>query len=630
MSPVAPPPASPLARALALPLALGAPALLVAGWVGPRPALLLAAVIAGAWAWFDERTGHDLAPRPPSRAARLGAPLLIVTVALIGAWPAQISDFLGDDFGYVRLFHDKPLRTFFRLGDVSEGIWGHPLDELRPVFALSFKLGLMLHGPSARGFLLDNLLLHSACCLLVYGLVRLLAPGRLRPALAAGLIFALLPVHAEPLAWITGKVDSLPTLFYLSTALLFVAWRRGAGPRAYVAAVLVYAVGVFSKEILVTLPALLLAFDVLLFPPAAALAWPARFAALVRVHAPFVATAAGFLALRRLVFESFAREGRVGAALLRQFAEQQPEKARALLLPFDAWTAGFDALGSRPLGMAPETAAAALAALLLGALAGCAAAPARRRELYAPAWALAGVFGLAFYVVTILPLLVTYASPRHLYLPSAGAAVALAVLLFPPTRDGGVRAGPARAAALLLLLGLHALLLRAALGEWGQAGDTSRRARAQIAAALDDLPAGRFVIVLGVPATTPRPVVWKFALPFALQPPFVARDVYSPYRVLEPPSLHSRPRAGWWALKREVLRELLDGPADEAVDLRVLRWNARAGELRARDTRPTRGLLRATAERVLGAPVDAPAADDATGAQGLVVALADAALRAPR
>lgn len=628
MSPVAPPPASAPARALFALLLCAAPLLLAPGWVGPRAALPLALAVAGAWAWLDARTGAELAPRDVSPAQRVVGPLVVVIVTLTGGATALGSDFLGDDFGYVRLFHDKPLGTFFRLGDVSEGIWGHPLDELRPVFALSFKLGLLLHGPTARGFLLDNLALHAACCLLVYGLVRRLAPGRLRPALAAGLIFALLPVHAEPLAWITGKVDSLPTFFYLSTALLFVAWRRGAGTPAYVAALAVYAVGVFSKEILVTLPGLLVAFDLLLFRPSAP-GWRAALPTLARVHAPFALTAGGFLVLRRLVFESFAREGRVGPALLLHFAEAQPEKARALLLPFDAWLARLDAAGARPLGLAPETLAALLAALLLGALGGCAVALVRRGGQHAPAQSLAGVFGLAFYALTVLPLIVTYASPRHLYLPSAGVAIALALIVFPPTPEGGVRGGPARLGALALLLALHALLLHAALREWVEAGETSRRARAQMAAALHDLPPGRAVLLLGVPATTPRPVVWKFALPFALQPPFVARDAYSPYAVIEPWSLHSQPRAGWWAAKQAALGALLDGPADETVDLRVLRWNARAGRLHAHDTRPARGALRAAAERALGAPWDTPAAHATEGGQGLIVALADAALRAP-
>ncbi len=617
--------ASPLARALVVVLALASPALLLPGWVGPRATLALASVVACVWAWLDGRSGHEIGARTPSRARVAGAALVVAAVAVLGNVTALESDFLGDDFGYVRLFHDKPLLTFWRLGDVSEGIWGQPLDELRPVFALSFKLGLLLHGPSARGFLADNLALHALCSLLLFALVRRLAPGRVRPALLAGLVFALLPVHAEPLAWITGKVDSLPTLFYLATLLLFVYWRGGAGRRAYAGALGLYAVGVFSKEILVTLPAVLLAFDLLLARPRAELAWRRRLLALAAVHAPFACVAAGFLGLRRLVFLSFAREGRLGPSLVRSFVEQQPEKARALLLPFDAWLAQA---GARPLGLAPEALAGLLAALLVGALVGCGVALARRRETHAPAQALIGFFGPVFYALTILPLVVTYASPRHLYLPSCGVAIMLALLVFPPTRDGGVRSGPLRFGAATLLLGLHAFLLQPALREWAGAGETSRRARARIAAALRDVPPGRFVLLLGVPATTPRPVLWKFALPFALQPPFVERDVYTPARVLEPPSLHSQPRAGWWAAKQDVLHDLLDGPAEARVELLVLHWNTRAGALRVDATRPARGLLRAQARQALGVSFDAPGAD--ARAQGLVAALAEAARRAPR
>ena len=42
----------------------------------------------------------------------------------------------------------------------------------------------------------------------------------------AGLVFVLLPVHAESVAWITGRVDSMPALFYLAAFLAYVRYRR--------------------------------------------------------------------------------------------------------------------------------------------------------------------------------------------------------------------------------------------------------------------------------------------------------------------------------------------------------------------------------------------------------------------
>jgi hypothetical protein len=611
-------------------LALVAP-LAVALALRSQPWTLVASVaLAAAWTLGDLRTGHVLPARVavPPRARRLAAPLLVVVVVVAVCAPTLRGDFLGDDFGYVRLFHDQPLASALRLGDISKGIWGHALDELRPVFALSFELGLLLHGPSAWGFHLTSVLLHAANSLLVYALARALAPGRLRTALLAGLIFGLMPVHAEPVAWITGKVDSLPTFFYLASVTLFARFRLLGSRRAYAGAVALYVIGIFSKEILVTLPAMLIAYDLLVARAGGREPGPwRRGASLALAHAPFVLTAAGFLLVRRLVFATFAREGRVGPALLWQFLEQQPEKARWLLLPFDAWQARAGGLWTAGGWGLPW--AVIQSAVVLGVLLGAALALARRRSEHEPALALVGFFGLVFYLVTLAPLVVTYPSPRHLYLPSCGIAIALALVVFPPTREGGVRTSALRVAGAALLLATHAVWLRAASAEWTLAGEMSRRVRTRIAAATEALPAGSALVLSGVPATGPRLLAWKFALPFALQPPFVERDVYGSHRVFEPHDLYSRPLDQWWAAKQVELRALLAGADDERVDLTLLHWNARRRELVVRHARPERGRLRASTLKALGAPPQDVAKIDARRARGLIAALAEIARTSP-
>ncbi len=601
------------------------PAFLAAAWACVVAAALLAPVraqpwlalvVAGAAALFvalEARVGTELPPAPASRWQALVVPLALAVLVPAVAWPALEGDFLGDDFGYVQLFHARPLLGFLRLGDVSEGIWGHPLDELRPAFALFNKLRLLLHGPGPVALHASNLALHVAVCLALYGLVRTLVPGRRRTAVAAALVFGLMPVHVEPISWITGTVDSLPTLFYVACAWQFARFRRGRGHGAYAAALGLYLVGVFTKEILVTLPATLLACDLLLTELPAG-SWIDRARALARVHAPFVLTAAGFLALRRLVFASFAREGRVSAALVEHFLGQQTERLRAMLAP----GSGASLLGG--------LAAAAGAGLLLGAL----GLLLRRREQQAPTLALLAFFGLAWHAVTVLPLLVTYFSLRHLYLPSCGLAVALALLLFPPTPEGGVRSSPLRVAVLALLLSGHAVLLRAALAEWNSAGQLSRSLRDQIASAAQDAPAGTALLLSGLPQGSRDLVVWKFALPFALQPPSVARDVYAGRSVIEPPRVYGRPLASWWAARQPVLRAWLDGPPDERIELQVLHWNARRQVLVSERRRPSRSLLRGQVARVLGTLPDAATPPDPLSAERLVASLSDAVRHSPR
>ena len=539
-----------------------------------------------------------------------GAGALIVLSAVVSCWPTLHADYLGDDFGYVRLFHDKPLASFFRLGDISEGIWGRPLDELRPAFALSFKLGLLVHGADPRGFHLTNILLHALCAALVWALLRTAAPAARAAALLAGLLFAVAPVHSEAVSWVTGKVDLLPTTFYLATLWLFVRFRARSQRKDLALAGLVFVVGLFTKEILITLPVLLVAYD-LLRPTWTDGFWPGRsLRRLAAVHTPFFAAAAGFLGLRGLVFDSFAREGRLGLPRLWHFVEQQPERLRALLLPVEPGAPG----------------AALAAALTVGILAGAIAWLVRRRRDLAPTWGLLLFFGLAWYAVTMAPLIVTYVSSRHLYLPSCAAAVSVALVLFPVARPGAIPpSGRWRRAAALLLLALNGRLLALHNDDWVRAGTFSARARTQAAAAIASLPDDSVVLLSGFPGTERRRTVWKFALPFALQPPFVARDVYGPHRVLEWPDLYARPLAHWWRAKRPWLTELLDGDPDQRLTLHVLRWNPRRQRVVLRRSRHRRGFLRAQAIKAVGEPLTRLESIDAGQASRLVQGLIRAA-----
>src|SRR5262249_59688888 len=112
---------------------------------------------------------ESLRAGPSSHAAFL----IAFAVALGASLPGLRGSFLADDLGYIHLFQAKPLSAFLRLGDVSERIWGFPLDEMRPLFAFTYKLDYLLYGTNEAGYHLTNLLIHGVCA----GLVALIAAG---------------------------------------------------------------------------------------------------------------------------------------------------------------------------------------------------------------------------------------------------------------------------------------------------------------------------------------------------------------------------------------------------------------------------------------------------------------------
>jgi hypothetical protein len=530
-------------------------------------------------------------------------PVFVVALsALLPSLPVLQGDFLADDFGCLRLWGEKPLRDFLVLGDMSEGIWGIPLDEARPLDALAFRLGYWISGGDAIGHLGLALALHVACSVLVYLVTRLAGPSLpRRAALAAGLLFAAHPVHAETIAWVSGKVDSLATSFYLAALALYLSWRASGRRLAYAACLATFGLGLFAKEILLTLTALIAALDLVLLAPGSPKQRLVRTLKGGWAYAPFVTVAALYLLGRRLAFGSFAREHRLGAGLWELLWQRQAFNLGELLLPVAGW-------GRTALALA----ALAVLALLL-------------RERAALKAVAPGVFlfGIFFYAASTAPLLLTYASARHLYLPSAGLAVAAGMLWFPSHRARLLR-------GLALLAALFALVpaLWARERPWIEAGEASRRIRLEIERATRDLPLGATVILSGIPATAGDVLVWRAALPFALEPPFVPRNVAGTLRLIESPDLYCCPAAQWWERRAATLASLETGDAGESLALHLLEWRPAASRLARRDVLLERAALWERLERSGAAPSER--GRGLHDAARLVAALAQAARGAPR
>ncbi len=496
---------------------------------------------------------------------------LVALAALLPSLPVLQGDFLADDFGCLRLWGEKPLRDFLVFGDISEGIWGFPLDEARPVDALSFRLGYWISGADASGHLGLALAFHVGCSLLVFALTRLACPSApRRAAVAAGMLFAVHPVHAEAIAWVSGKVDSLATLFYLACLALYLRWRTSGSRLTYAAGVLLFGLGLLAKEVLLTLPALLVGADLFLGPAGGARERLARVLRGARAYVPFAVLAAACLVARRWAFGSFAREQRVDASLLTVVVERQAVQLAELLPPEPAWAAVLLA------------ASAAMALVLI----------ARDRDAARRVALPCVLFGILLYGVTSAPLALTYPSARHLYLPSAGLAIAVGLLLH---ASEGARV--ARGLALVAALSALAPALYAREQAWIDAGRESRRLRSEIEIATRDLPLRAIVILWGVPATSGQVFAWRAALPFALEQPFVPRNVARSVRLIESPDLYCCPVAQWWRAHAATIESLETGPDDESVVVHQLEWKQESGRLLRRDADLRRAALRERLKR---------------------------------
>ena len=139
-------------------------------------------------------------------------------------------------------------------------IWLSPSDIERekhywPLVYTTFWLEHKLWGFAPAGYHIVNVLLHLVNTLLVWHLVRRLAvPG----AWVVAAVFAVHPLHVESVAWVIERKDVLSGLFYLAAVLAWMRFVEQPRPRYYVGSLALYAAGLLSKSIVITLPVALL------------------------------------------------------------------------------------------------------------------------------------------------------------------------------------------------------------------------------------------------------------------------------------------------------------------------------------------------------------------------------------
>jgi hypothetical protein len=439
--------------------------------------------------------------------AVLSALALAVSLLCFG-WTLD-GHFLSDDFGYIGRFHAYPFAQWPRL--FVEGwagdMWGFQLRELRPITALTFMVDARLWDGNALGYRVTNLLLHAGCATAV-GLLAWRAAGRdFLCGGAAAVLFALHPVHAEPVQWITGRVDVLTTLLYLAGFLAFLRYRSTDRPGWSWLFGACYAAAAFAKEFGLTLPLMCLVADAIW------LGRGKRWGAW-RTWLPYAIGAVvvmGYFFSRRAAFGPGAvgtgMPNYTGAEFQLLTAQRQLIYLGNLFPPLERWWfEGAPLLqvhAGRIIGIVAGTFAVALAAWCWSARQQFTAE--RRATLF---------FGLGWYLVATVPLVVTYISPRHLYLASAGVCVGLALLL-----HGLLRSRCLFALATCALAALYIQRLPATMRPWHDAAVVSGKISRELSA-LEPLAGPGAALLLDVPEIRGGAYVWTWAVPFALRPPF--------------------------------------------------------------------------------------------------------------
>jgi tetratricopeptide (TPR) repeat protein len=195
------------------------------------------------------------------RFTRFDAAALAVLIAAVLLLYAQVvahEPVLYDDPDY---YSDNPRVAQGLTWDSVQWAFTTTLvNNWHPLTWLSLQLDFTLHGGQFWAVLLHSVLLHCANAALLYWvLVRL--TGARWPALLAAALFALHPLRVESVAWASERKDTLSTLFWMLTMLAYVAYAQRGQAWRYVLAATALALGLMAKQMLVTLPFVLLLLD---------------------------------------------------------------------------------------------------------------------------------------------------------------------------------------------------------------------------------------------------------------------------------------------------------------------------------------------------------------------------------
>ncbi len=195
--------------------------------------------------------------------------LLVVLLGLAAYNQSMHSPFIFDDIPTI--VQNTHIRHLWPVTEAVKALPGWPLAG-RPVVAYTMALNYAWGGYSLVGYHVVNLAIHILSAILILIILRraLLTPSLAERfgnastglATAVAVLWVIHPLNTEAVVYIVQRTELLVTLFYLLTLWLairsFSAWR----PMPWiVAAVVACALGMGSKEVMVSAPLMVLLYD---------------------------------------------------------------------------------------------------------------------------------------------------------------------------------------------------------------------------------------------------------------------------------------------------------------------------------------------------------------------------------
>jgi hypothetical protein len=361
-------------------------------------------------------SGVPAASPPTARkvcAASAVCAFLVLAVAVVFAQTVN--------FGFVNYDDDKYVyeNPHVRRGVTADGIaWAFTSNHAsnwHPLTWLSHMLDCELYGLHAGGHHLTNVGLHALTAVVLFLVLWRMTLG-LWPSAFVAAVFAVHPLRVESVAWIAEQKDVLSGLFFMLTLWAYLGYvRHRFSLTRYLSVIILFALGLMSKPMLVTMPFVLLLLDY----------WP-----LGRLQATW----------RRLIVEKIPLLLLAAASCLATMLAQQhavvtldelslPLRFGAALVSYVSylgqffWPTNLAVFYPHPAARLPIGEAVA-ALLFLAAISAAAIARRRRNPYLFVGWF--WYLGMLVPVIGLVQVGLQVMADRYCYLPQIGLTIAVA------------------------------------------------------------------------------------------------------------------------------------------------------------------------------------------------------------
>jgi protein O-mannosyl-transferase len=208
----------------------------------------------------DQRLDRSLTGRRPApRSHVVSVYLFLAAITWLVFGQTVRHEFVNfDDHVYV---YDNPLVAGGLNINGIVSAFTHPhARNWHPLTTVSHMLDCQLYGLNAGGHHFTSVALHTIAVLLLFRVLRV-TTGALWPSAFVAALFAIHPLHVESVAWVSERKDVLSAVFFMLTLAAYVRYARAPSPGRYFIVAMIFALGLMSKPMLVTVPFVLLLLD---------------------------------------------------------------------------------------------------------------------------------------------------------------------------------------------------------------------------------------------------------------------------------------------------------------------------------------------------------------------------------